>query len=586
MLRKVFGASAVGLAGGAGYGYYWAKKNIGEDGLERLVKFEKTIVPIAIQYKWLEAKCEKFPKAFPSIFPAVSEEEETARFAVLHEKFKQPVFDLFMELGGFYFKAGQKIATNFGLGVPEVWVDHFQPFLNDIPPRSLDEIRAVVEAELGRPMEEVFSSFSEKPIGCASIGQAHRAVLRSTGERVVVKVQNPEAERTFRGDIIASKVIVDLFAPQVSTACNEIEKQFGTEFDYVGECRNAMDVKRNLEKSGKFSNIIVPAVYEDLCSKRLMVMEEIYPSIPLHDRLDAQAERLAAEKGMTKKAFLEAEQNRIEAEDRELAKQGKVRERISASEYDAYIALQKSKGTALHAYKVLFNWTLGWVLPNYDTSADDVLVPLNAARLIDDLIAVHGHEIIIDGCFNADPHAGNILCTEEGKLALIDYGQVKRMTEKQRLDVARLVYVTAEAIRKDPRVDKDVDMEVHKRAKKSVVKHFQSLGGKTKYSDPEVGYEMCTVYFGRMDRAFIYPRNLIQWQEEMEGRDPLVNIDECDFLVMINVTSMMLRGLGQMLMQNHNIADDWQPLAVKALEDKDPALLQELKEEVAAWSAK
>ena len=118
----------------------------------------------------------------------------------------------------------------------------------------MDKIRAVVEGELGRPMEEVFSSFSEEPIGCASIGQAHRAVLRETGERVVVKVQNPDAERTFRGDIMACKIIVDIFAPQVSTAFTEIEKQFGTEFDYRGECRNSMDVKRNLEKSGKFKN--------------------------------------------------------------------------------------------------------------------------------------------------------------------------------------------------------------------------------------------------------------------------------------------------------------------------------------------
>ena len=105
MFRKILGATAAGLAGGAGYGYYWAKKNIGDDGLERLIKFEKTIVPIAIQYKWLEAKCEKLPKALPSIFPPVSEQEEAARFAVLHEKFKQPVFDVFMELGGFYFKS-------------------------------------------------------------------------------------------------------------------------------------------------------------------------------------------------------------------------------------------------------------------------------------------------------------------------------------------------------------------------------------------------------------------------------------------------------------------------------------------------
>ena len=86
--------------------------------------------------------------------------------------------------------------------MPKVYIDRFQPFLNDIPPRPEAAVREVIEAELGRPLEEVFSSFTWAPVGCASIGQTHRATLRSTGERVVVKVQNPEAERTFRGDVL------------------------------------------------------------------------------------------------------------------------------------------------------------------------------------------------------------------------------------------------------------------------------------------------------------------------------------------------------------------------------------------------
>ena len=92
--RKVLLGTTVGVAGGGGYGYYWCKKNLGEDQLDRLVTFEKKIIPIAIHYKWLEAKCEKLPKRFPFLFPPVSEEEEAARFAVLHEKYKEPVYNL------------------------------------------------------------------------------------------------------------------------------------------------------------------------------------------------------------------------------------------------------------------------------------------------------------------------------------------------------------------------------------------------------------------------------------------------------------------------------------------------------------
>jgi predicted unusual protein kinase regulating ubiquinone biosynthesis (AarF/ABC1/UbiB family) len=72
---------------------------------------------------------------------------------------------------------------------PKIYQDMFQPFLNDIPARSPSDIRAVVEGELGKAREEVFSTWDDVPIGCASIGQVHRATLKSTGERVVVKVQ-------------------------------------------------------------------------------------------------------------------------------------------------------------------------------------------------------------------------------------------------------------------------------------------------------------------------------------------------------------------------------------------------------------
>ena len=62
-------------------------------------------------------------------------------------------------------------------------------------------MRAIVESELGCPLEQVFSSFEDEPIGAASIGQVHRATLRDTGGRVVVKVQYPEVEEYFRYDM-------------------------------------------------------------------------------------------------------------------------------------------------------------------------------------------------------------------------------------------------------------------------------------------------------------------------------------------------------------------------------------------------
>ena len=95
---------------------------------------------------------------------------------------------------------------------------------------------------------------------------------------MVVKVQNPDAERTFR-DVFALKVVVDNFFPQISVAFDEIEKQFATEFDYRGELKNAEDIRNNLKKAG-FDDIIVPKVYPEYSSAKVLVMEEVKPATP------------------------------------------------------------------------------------------------------------------------------------------------------------------------------------------------------------------------------------------------------------------------------------------------------------------
>ena len=200
---------------------------------------------------------------------------------------------------------------------------------------------------------------------------------------------------------------------QLSPAFDEIAKQFATEFDYRGECANAMEVRSNLLKSPFKDLVVVPKVHEALCTKRLMVMEEIYPSTPLHDALDAQAVLLAKQRGITKEAFIESEKARVEKEQYAAAKQGKLVRQLSSNTYEKYIKLQKAKRSLLHAWRATFNYTFGLLLPaslKYDLSASgaDVLVPINAAKLIDDLLAVHGYEVLVNGCFNADPHPGNV----------------------------------------------------------------------------------------------------------------------------------------------------------------------------------
>lgn len=584
MLRKLgVGTLGAGVAGGT-YVYFKAKKELGEDALSRQWQYNRVAFPVISEYKWTEAKCEILPKFLPSIFPPVTDEEERAIFEVLHRKHAKSMFDIFMKLGGFFYKNGQKVASNNGGVVPQYYIDMFQPFLNDIPARDPADVRAVMEAELGCKREQVFSSFDEKPIGCASIGQAHRATLKSTGERVVVKVQNPEAERTFKGDVYTLKWLVDAFAPQISPAFEEISLQFATEFDYQGECANAIEIRKNLAAS-PFKNLVrVPKMHEQLCTKKMMVMEEIYPSTPLHDALNDQAERMAKQQGITKDEFIKIETAKLEKLQLENAAGGKAVQGLSAETFDKYIKLQKAKRGVLGLWRKAFNYTIGLALPKalkYDLAADDVMIPLNTAKIVDDLLAIHGYECLINGCFNADPHPGNVLFLD-GKLALIDYGQVKRLTDKERLMMSKTFVLLEAAMKVDPKTDPKVDPEVHQRAKASVAKSMYDMGLRTKDNKVDAHYEMATVYYGRMDLAWTYPRNLLQWTDHIQEVDPLKSLDHAKFFVMIINATMMLRGLGGMLMQDRNLATCWAPYARQNL--KANGTLAEVEAEIKSWS--
>ena len=78
--------------------------------------------------------------------------------------------------------------------LPESIEEELAVLQDDVPARPFPDILAIVEAELGCSVHDVFATFEEKALGAASIGQAHRATLRD-GTEVVVKVQYPDVEK-------------------------------------------------------------------------------------------------------------------------------------------------------------------------------------------------------------------------------------------------------------------------------------------------------------------------------------------------------------------------------------------------------
>ncbi|MFK7751745.1 MAG: 2-polyprenylphenol 6-hydroxylase [Sedimentitalea sp.] len=117
-------------------------------------------------------------------------------------------------LGPAYIKFGQVLSTRPDVVGDELAVQ-LRVLQDKLPPFSIAEAKAEVEKELGQPVDQIFSEFSE-PIAAASIAQVHKARLADSGEEVAVKVLRPGIERAFGRDVDAFYLaarIVDLCAP-------------------------------------------------------------------------------------------------------------------------------------------------------------------------------------------------------------------------------------------------------------------------------------------------------------------------------------------------------------------------------------
>ena len=201
------------------------------------------------------------------------------------ENDERPVFEttrwerirlIIEELGPTFIKLAQALSNRADL-LPEALIDEFEKLQSNVPPFPTPEARAIVAAELGRPLTEVFSEFEDVPIGSASIGQVHRARLLS-GEEVVVKVQRPGVREKVEGDLRLLHELVRLTAtflrgqglanPQ--DVVDAFERSMTKELDYTSEAR-AMEQLRKLYED--YASFYIPKPYRELSTAKILVIE-------------------------------------------------------------------------------------------------------------------------------------------------------------------------------------------------------------------------------------------------------------------------------------------------------------------------
>ncbi|HET8617474.1 MAG TPA: AarF/UbiB family protein [Acidimicrobiales bacterium] len=183
-------------------------------------------------------------------------------------------------LGPTYIKLGQIISSGEGI-FPAELVGEFKLCRDRVPAEPFRVVREVVEADLGRPLDEVFRWVDRTPLAAASIAQVHAATLR-TGEPVVVKVQRPTVARLVRDDLrvmawLAPKLVgrIPIAALANPPALVELFAETITEeLDFRLEAENMLDVARAFAELGQ-RHYVIPRPHPSLVTRRVLVMERL-----------------------------------------------------------------------------------------------------------------------------------------------------------------------------------------------------------------------------------------------------------------------------------------------------------------------
>lgn len=188
------------------------------------------------------------------------------------------------ELGPIFIKFGQILSTRKDL-FSEEFSSELEKLQDRVPPFDSGTAHQIIEASLGRPIEDVFETFSIDPMASASVAQVHAATLQTAGmdepEAVVVKVIRPGIEKIIRRDIslmfLGAKML-ERFWPEARrlhpvTVVEDYEFTILDELDLKLEADNAKRLRENWLDSGK---LYVPRIYDNLSSSNVMVIERIY----------------------------------------------------------------------------------------------------------------------------------------------------------------------------------------------------------------------------------------------------------------------------------------------------------------------
>ena len=202
--------------------------------------------------------------------------------AELMEKAANQLFTVLGELKGGAMKVGQALSV-MEAAIPEEYGEPYREALTklqkDAPPLPADRVHRVLDAQLGTKWRSRFSSFDDKPVASASIGQVHKAVW-SDGREVAVKIQYPGADEALRADLKTMQRLVGMLkqlspGADVQGIVDEMIERTEMELDYRLEADNQRAFAKAYQDHPHF---LVPHV---VASSPKVVIQEWIDGVPM-----------------------------------------------------------------------------------------------------------------------------------------------------------------------------------------------------------------------------------------------------------------------------------------------------------------
>lgn len=195
------------------------------------------------------------------------------------------------DLGPSFIKLGQILSTRPDL-IPADIITELKKLQDRVPPVTYPEIQAQIQAELGASIEEVYLSFDPQPLASASIGQVHRATLRTANgiAEVVVKVQRPNIKDTIERDLdllywlakAVERSIPESRIYQPVKLVSEFDRAISAELDFGLEADHAVRFSKNFEGSAQ---IRFPFIHREASAKRVLTLE-YFEGRKIYDAID------------------------------------------------------------------------------------------------------------------------------------------------------------------------------------------------------------------------------------------------------------------------------------------------------------